>query len=259
MASLSNHISEEEKQLLRSFSSQKSDVLPKSKPKKRNLRVFEIAEEFGLESKVVCEKLWEIDERVKGPSSTVIQPVYRKLKAALILDGHRSSSDAVSDPSSQDQKATQHQKVAKNQHSRPSELKNSENNQNINQPKPRKHRPKGFVFEKRLLELELSRYSINPTSASREKVFVAFENLQSAVAKYAPRESEKNRLLKKIHSELDQFKKAGHLPKKKEPPLFTKDAISISDKALKPYVALQNKTPDGPLSESYWDNPLQDK
>ena len=50
-------------------------------------RVHEIASEFGIESKVALEKLKELGEFVKGPSSTIEPPVARKLRAALEAQG----------------------------------------------------------------------------------------------------------------------------------------------------------------------------
>ena len=50
-------------------------------------RVHEIAAELGIDSKRTLEKLKEIGEFVKGPSSTVEPPVIRKLKAAFAEEG----------------------------------------------------------------------------------------------------------------------------------------------------------------------------
>jgi translation initiation factor IF-2 len=49
--------------------------------------VHEIASELGIESKVALEKLKELGEFVKGPSSTIEPPVARKLRAALEAEG----------------------------------------------------------------------------------------------------------------------------------------------------------------------------
>ncbi|UIP58205.1 translation initiation factor IF-2 [Agromyces marinus] len=46
-------------------------------------RVHEIASELGVDSKVALEKLKEMGEYVKGPSSSIEPPVARKLRAAL--------------------------------------------------------------------------------------------------------------------------------------------------------------------------------
>ena len=48
-----------------------------------NPRVHEIASDLGIESKIVLEKLKEMGEFVKGPSSSVAPPVARRVKAAL--------------------------------------------------------------------------------------------------------------------------------------------------------------------------------
>jgi len=50
-------------------------------------RVHEIAAELGIDSKRALEKLKEIGEFVKGPSSTIEPPVVRKLKAAFAQEG----------------------------------------------------------------------------------------------------------------------------------------------------------------------------
>ena len=46
-------------------------------------RVHEIASELGVDSKIALEKLKEMGEYVKGPSSSIEPPVARRLKAAL--------------------------------------------------------------------------------------------------------------------------------------------------------------------------------
>jgi translation initiation factor IF-2 len=50
-------------------------------------RVHEIAAELGIESKQALEKLKQMGEFVKGPSSSIEPPVARKLRAALEADG----------------------------------------------------------------------------------------------------------------------------------------------------------------------------
>ncbi|MCU1558078.1 MAG: translation initiation factor, partial [Microbacteriaceae bacterium] len=50
-------------------------------------RVHEIAAELGIDSKKALEKLKEMGEFVKGPSSSLEPPVARKLRAALEADG----------------------------------------------------------------------------------------------------------------------------------------------------------------------------
>jgi len=52
-----------------------------------NPRVHEIASELGIESKIVLEKLKDMGEFVKGPSSSIAPPVARKVKAALEAAG----------------------------------------------------------------------------------------------------------------------------------------------------------------------------
>jgi translation initiation factor IF-2 len=50
-------------------------------------RVHEVAAELGVDSKVALDKLKEMGEYVKGPSSSIEPPVARKLKAALEAAG----------------------------------------------------------------------------------------------------------------------------------------------------------------------------
>ncbi|MCU1584459.1 MAG: translation initiation factor, partial [Microbacteriaceae bacterium] len=50
-------------------------------------RVHEIAAELGVDSKKALEKLKEMGEFVKGPSSSIEPPVARKLRAALEAEG----------------------------------------------------------------------------------------------------------------------------------------------------------------------------
>src|SRR6202167_5449601 len=47
------------------------------------VRVYELAKEFGVESKVVMTKLEEMGEFVRSASSTIEAPVVRKLKESL--------------------------------------------------------------------------------------------------------------------------------------------------------------------------------
>ncbi|TDN44786.1 translation initiation factor 2 (bIF-2) [Curtobacterium flaccumfaciens] len=58
-------------------------------------RVHEIASELGVDSKTAMEKLKELGEFVKGPSSSVEPPVARKLRAALQADGAPASKPAA--------------------------------------------------------------------------------------------------------------------------------------------------------------------
>ncbi|WP_346104137.1 translation initiation factor IF-2 N-terminal domain-containing protein, partial [Nonomuraea maheshkhaliensis] len=47
------------------------------------VRVYELAKEFGVESKVVMAKLQEMGEFVRSASSTIEAPVVRRLTEAL--------------------------------------------------------------------------------------------------------------------------------------------------------------------------------
>ncbi|HEY6275749.1 MAG TPA: translation initiation factor IF-2 N-terminal domain-containing protein, partial [Streptosporangiaceae bacterium] len=47
------------------------------------VRVYELAKEFGVESKAVMDKLKDMGEFVRSASSTIEAPVVRKLKEAF--------------------------------------------------------------------------------------------------------------------------------------------------------------------------------
>ncbi|HCA85136.1 MAG TPA: hypothetical protein DEQ61_06370, partial [Streptomyces sp.] len=51
------------------------------------VRVYELAKEFGVESKVVMAKLQELGEFVRSASSTIEAPVVRKLTDAFQQGG----------------------------------------------------------------------------------------------------------------------------------------------------------------------------
>ncbi|NAZ86885.1 translation initiation factor IF-2 N-terminal domain-containing protein, partial [Kineococcus indalonis] len=51
------------------------------------VRVYELAKEFGVESKVVLATLKEMGEFVRSASSTVEPPVIRRLKDRFPADG----------------------------------------------------------------------------------------------------------------------------------------------------------------------------
>ncbi|MDX5570754.1 translation initiation factor IF-2 N-terminal domain-containing protein, partial [Streptomyces sp. ID05-04B] len=53
------------------------------------VRVYELAKEFGVESKVVMAKLQELGEFVRSASSTIEAPVVRKLTDAFQGGGSR--------------------------------------------------------------------------------------------------------------------------------------------------------------------------
>ncbi|MCP2371475.1 translation initiation factor IF-2 [Agromyces terreus] len=61
-------------------------------------RVHEIASELGVDSKIALEKLKEMGEYVKGPSSSIEPPVARRLKAALEAAGAAANAAAPAAP-----------------------------------------------------------------------------------------------------------------------------------------------------------------
>ncbi|WP_396655375.1 translation initiation factor IF-2 [Microbacterium sp.] len=61
-------------------------------------RVHEIASELGVDSKVALEKLKELGEYVKSPSSTIEPPVARRLRAALEAAGAGKKTETEAKP-----------------------------------------------------------------------------------------------------------------------------------------------------------------
>ncbi|WP_205613986.1 translation initiation factor IF-2 N-terminal domain-containing protein, partial [Streptomyces sp. S1] len=59
------------------------------------VRVYELAKEFGVESKVVMAKLQELGEFVRSASSTIEAPVVRKLTDALQGPGGNAGKTAA--------------------------------------------------------------------------------------------------------------------------------------------------------------------
>ena len=57
------------------------------------VRVYELAKEFGVESKAVMAKLQEMGEFVRSASSTIEAPVVRRLKEAFA--GQQASAQAA--------------------------------------------------------------------------------------------------------------------------------------------------------------------
>src|SRR5579863_1853062 len=55
------------------------------------VRVYELAKEFGVESKAVMAKLQDMGEFVRSASSTIEAPVVRRLKEAFASQGPSQS------------------------------------------------------------------------------------------------------------------------------------------------------------------------
>jgi len=67
-------------------------------------RVYDIAKELGIDTKVALAKLEELGEYVKGGSSTIAPPVAAKLKAAFPKAEKASKKEAVKAPVSEESK-----------------------------------------------------------------------------------------------------------------------------------------------------------
>ena len=61
------------------------------------VRVYELAKEFGVESKAVMAKLQEMGEFVRSASSTIEAPVVRRLKEAFAAQGPKQSQARKAD------------------------------------------------------------------------------------------------------------------------------------------------------------------
>ena len=85
-------------------------------------RVYELAKEFGVDSKTVLERLKGMGEFVKSASSTVEAPVVRRLQAALAAEGNQAGSKSGSKPAkaAANPAATTASKQAANQSAKPS-------------------------------------------------------------------------------------------------------------------------------------------
>lgn len=83
-------------------------------------RVYELAKEFGVDSKTVLERLKTMGEFVKSASSTVEAPVARRLKLAFASDNAQSAPAASTHRQSQttnvDKRASNSNKVAAEHH-----------------------------------------------------------------------------------------------------------------------------------------------
>ena len=63
------------------------------------VRVYELAKEFGVESKAVMDQLKEMGEFVRSASSTIEAPVVRRLKEAFSSKAAAISQGSKSRPS----------------------------------------------------------------------------------------------------------------------------------------------------------------
>ena len=61
------------------------------------VRVYELAKEFGVESKAVMDQLKEMGEFVRSASSTIEAPVVRRLKEAFASTAQQSAQGAKSE------------------------------------------------------------------------------------------------------------------------------------------------------------------
>jgi translation initiation factor IF-2 len=62
------------------------------------VRVYELAKDLGVESKVVMAKLQDLGEFVRSASSTIEAPVERKLRDSLAAEGGKGGSSGSARP-----------------------------------------------------------------------------------------------------------------------------------------------------------------
>src|SRR6516225_2659145 len=76
------------------------------------VRVYELAKEFGVESKAVMDQLKEMGEFVRSASSTIEAPVVRRLKEAFAAP---AANDQKTASAAQDQQAARPRPAARAQ------------------------------------------------------------------------------------------------------------------------------------------------
>lgn len=229
-------------------------------PKNKRPRVHEIAKEYGTDAKTAIGVLKELEEFVKGPSSTLQFPVARKLRIALEERGYqRVSSDELAPPSLP---------LLDSPSPRPKPKSTIDSNPKpagLAKSKPRGMSPKEqllakrYVFDRRRLDLLLSEFNRNPTNNNRALVVSEYHKLHKTVFKRVSDVVERKNLLNRIQAEYLDFNSEKHEKSGTGESLFPRKIPSLGEKAIKPFRGLTNRTPDGPKSDSYWDNPVQDR
>jgi hypothetical protein len=83
------------------FESPRKRLSSDQAPRKAKVRVYELAKEFGVESRTVMAKLTEMGEFARSASSPIEAPVVRRLAEAFMAERHlawRSGSRGVRAP-----------------------------------------------------------------------------------------------------------------------------------------------------------------
>lgn len=238
----------------------KEDEKDQSKPKKKRIRVYEIAAEYGIDSKQALAVLKDIGEFVKGPSSQLVFPVARKLRSALEERGLHIISQDVPTTST----ATKEGGVS----SEPRPFVSGFGTTKRTKVPPVKPEGKSravrfqsqmFVFDRRRLDSRLSQFNREPTAKNQAMVVSEFKKLYVTVSKRVSDIVEKKNLLWKIQAEYLDFIAPNIPAKEASGSLISREVPGLGEKAFKPFRGLANRTPDGPQSETYWDNPVQDR
>ena len=230
-----------------------------SKPKKKRIRVHEIAAEYGIDSKKALAVLKDIGEFVKGPLSQLVFPVARKLRSALEERGlHRISQDELTNPTATNEVSV----FSKSKPSAPIFGKTKRTNVRPVKPEDKTRavriKPQMYVFDRRRLDSRVSQFNRDPTAKKQALVVSEFKKLYVTVSRRVSDIVEKRNLLGKLQAEYLEFI-APTSPAQESGSLISRDVPGLGEKALKPFRGLANRTPDGPLSETFWDNPVQDR
>ena len=231
-----------------------------SKTKKKRIRVYEIAAEYGIDSKQALAVLKDIGEFVKGPSSQLVFPVVRKLRSALEERGlHRISQDELTNSTATNEGtvtpkskpfATGFGKT-KRTNVRPAKQEGKSRAERI--------QPQMYVFDRRRLDSRISQFNREPTAKKKALVVSEFKKLYVTVSKRVSDIVEKKNLLWKLQGEYLEFIAPNSPAQEASGSLISRDVPGLGEKAIKPFRGLANRTPDGPLSETFWDNPVQDR
>lgn len=260
MAKISERLSIIEVQFLKAI--QKKDDESKTPPRlqKRKPRVREIADEYGIDPKIANGVLKEIGEFVKGPSSTIQVPVARKLRTALEERGYlRIAPYELAATSDQNLDSRTLGSSPK------SSLVSNRKSEGIGESKRRGRSPKEqlqakrYVFDRRRLDLRLSEFNRNPTNKNRSLVVSEYHKLHKTVFKRVSDVLERKKLLNQIQEEYLDFNAGAHPAVITGESLLSRVVPNLGENALKPFRGLANRTPEGPQSDTYWDNPVQDR
>lgn len=244
-----------------------SEIEVKPTRKRKYKRVHEVAAEFGTDSRHVCEILKDMNERVKGPSSSIVPPVYQKLSAALEAEG-LIKLQTLSELTGKVGPGLEQNDTVQFNSPTPSDYSpdNHEGKGEVTEQKfevtskpRRKKQLKPFVYQRRLLDARIKDFKRQPSNGARNKVIEAFEIFRNAVIEYEDKFPGRDELINHIASEAKAFTEANLLTYVELNSSVANEKSRVNDRALKPLRTIFGQTPIGPRSDNYYDNPIQDK